>query len=528
VSGLNITYLGHAGFCVETTETIIIMDPWLSPSGAFDYSWFQYPCNHHLAAFVQEKLSDTTKKRFIYISHEHKDHFDAAFLSSLKSGDFHFIVPRFRRKELIETLSSYRAKGVIAARHGQLLHLGDVEVVLFLDDAELDRDSAILVRHDDCTFLNLNDCKLYDYLSAIKERFSKIDVFACQFSGAVWHPVCYDYSKREYERITKQKVLGKFNAVLRAIEILAPQLYIPSAGPACFLDPTLLHLNFSKNSIFTHAEDIVGFLRENGAVQDTTYSVFMPGDKINIWEGIAIEATGNRVESKNRRQYIKEYSLKYRELFEAVHKNFTEEQSNILLLKILDFYKDKLEKFALRSRISTKLYISIKELTDKFVEIDFVLGEVFVADRIVTDDYYVLSAPAWSFQRVIDDVLSWEDLMHSFRIRLRRNPDIYQPLIHGFLVVEPDDLISFCDMVLSVESFKERIEVEADGKVYLVDRVCPHQGADLSQGWIETGYLVCPRHRWRFDLANGGKCTTTNASINAIPHDIDSHHDLDA
>jgi L-ascorbate metabolism protein UlaG (beta-lactamase superfamily) len=25
-----ITYLGHAGFCVETSRSIIVMDPWLS------------------------------------------------------------------------------------------------------------------------------------------------------------------------------------------------------------------------------------------------------------------------------------------------------------------------------------------------------------------------------------------------------------------------------------------------------------------------------------------------------------------
>ena len=33
---MQITYLGHAGFCVETSRSIVVMDPWVSPTGAFD------------------------------------------------------------------------------------------------------------------------------------------------------------------------------------------------------------------------------------------------------------------------------------------------------------------------------------------------------------------------------------------------------------------------------------------------------------------------------------------------------------
>ena len=77
---MNITYLGHAGFCVETQASVIIMDPWLSAHGAFDASWFQYPKNHHMASFVQNILATSTKDKYLYISHEHRDHFDLDFL----------------------------------------------------------------------------------------------------------------------------------------------------------------------------------------------------------------------------------------------------------------------------------------------------------------------------------------------------------------------------------------------------------------------------------------------------------------
>jgi UDP-MurNAc hydroxylase len=69
-----ITYLGHAGFIVETDDAIIITNPWLSPTGAFYAAWFQLPRNHHLVSLVYEKLLDPRRSIFLYVSHEHQDH----------------------------------------------------------------------------------------------------------------------------------------------------------------------------------------------------------------------------------------------------------------------------------------------------------------------------------------------------------------------------------------------------------------------------------------------------------------------
>ncbi|ADV62129.1 Rieske (2Fe-2S) iron-sulfur domain protein [Isosphaera pallida ATCC 43644] len=42
-----------------------------------------------------------------------------------------------------------------------------------------------------------------------------------------------------------------------------------------------------------------------------------------------------------------------------------------------------------------------------------------------------------------------------------------------------------------------------DQPVILSDR-CPHAGGSLGRGWVEDGELVCPLHRWRFRLPDGG------------------------
>ena len=72
-------------------------------------------------------------------------------------------------------------------------------ITLYLDDSELNRDSAILVKAGGRSFLNLNDCRIVDALPGIARTEGSPDVFACQFSGAGWHPTCYEYPREQYE-----------------------------------------------------------------------------------------------------------------------------------------------------------------------------------------------------------------------------------------------------------------------------------------------------------------------------------------
>lgn len=50
---------------------------------------------------------------------------------------------------------------------------------------------------------------------------------------------------------------------------------------------------------------------------------------------------------------------------------------------------------------------------------------------------------------------------------------------------------------------------DADGRFGLLDRDCPHRGADLAYGRNEGDGLRCPFHGWKFDIS--GQCTETPA-----------------
>jgi 3-phenylpropionate/trans-cinnamate dioxygenase ferredoxin subunit len=55
----------------------------------------------------------------------------------------------------------------------------------------------------------------------------------------------------------------------------------------------------------------------------------------------------------------------------------------------------------------------------------------------------------------------------------------------------------------SDDSDGRRVLVRADGELFALDGVCPHQGADLAEGIVERGILWCPVHSSGFQCRTG-------------------------
>lgn len=45
--------------------------------------------------------------------------------------------------------------------------------------------------------------------------------------------------------------------------------------------------------------------------------------------------------------------------------------------------------------------------------------------------------------------------------------------------------------------------VGVNNEVFALAAKCPHAGADISQGWCKDGKLVCPYHRYSYDIQTG-------------------------
>jgi UDP-MurNAc hydroxylase len=385
----------------------------------------------------------------------------------------------------------------------------------------LNRDSGILYKSGGHSFLNLNDCKLYDELPAIVASEGSITVLACQFSGATWHPTCYEYPKAEYERISSQKMRSKFEVVARAIRQTGAQVFLPSAGPACFLDPALIHLNFEPVNIFPRNAKLLGVLEQRLSGCPTAMLDIQPGDSLQAGTTALIEGPGPRFREEHFENYIHSYAAQYQDHFAAL-----QAQGARSPLEVLEGLKEelgcKLSEFTLRDRIQICLYFSLKDVSTGMVRVDFAKNSVEIVPTVEEPDYYAISAPSWQVGRVLDRTITWEQFALTFRMRLNRQPDVYQTLIQGFLLMEPEDLNWFCKKLIEIEDKQKRCTIEAAGTRFSIDRYCPHQGADLAQGWQEDGTLwTCPRHRWQFNLDQDGRCLTTDTTIHSIRLDPD-------
>ncbi len=58
-----------------------------------------------------------------------------------------------------------------------------------------------------------------------------------------------------------------------------------------------------------------------------------------------------------------------------------------------------------------------------------------------------------------------------------------------------------------------------DGTLAAAAVVCPHEGADLSQGKVYMGAIDCPRHHYLYDLRSG----RNRYPSNVFPADLAAH-----
>ena len=55
------------------------------------------------------------------------------------------------------------------------------------------------------------------------------------------------------------------------------------------------------------------------------------------------------------------------------------------------------------------------------------------------------------------------------------------------------------------------------GRYYAMQNFCPHQNADLADGYLRDGQVFCPLHNWAFDLASGAYAFNPELKIKTFP-----------
>jgi UDP-MurNAc hydroxylase len=283
-----------------------------------------------------------------------------------------------------------------------------------------------------------------------------------------------------------------------------------------------LHINFEESNIFPQAWALTRYLDQRFPSASTAWPQLMPGDVLDVATGAVDTAGSERVNEAGFRRYVEDYAAVYAPFFQARQALYETQQPDTLLERLKESLRGKLEALELHDRVTTNLYFGFTDVPGATLRVNFPERELAICREVDETSFYQIRAPSWEVARVLEGRISWEDFAHTFRLRLTREPDIYQTIISAFIRLDPADLNRFCRKILNIENRQERIIKEANGTRYAVDRYCPHQGGDLMYGWIEDSrYLACPRHGWRYDLENEGVCPDNAGTIHAVPLEED-------
>jgi len=230
-----VTYLGHAAMMMEGGGTRILMDPWLTDP-SYHGTWWHFPP-------LEVGVRDLPRLDYLYISHEHPDHFDPPTLAQLDK-DIHVVVPRFKKRRLYDTLARLGFRQITELAYEEPFACGAQGPTLRLigPDRPWD-DSAILVQHGGTTVMNVNDCHLDEATLGRLGREHAIDLTFLTFTGASQYPACFDFplaSKIERALYSKRSHLEEF---VHWAQLLQTRRVVPAAGNHALLADDQLFLN---------------------------------------------------------------------------------------------------------------------------------------------------------------------------------------------------------------------------------------------------------------------------------------------
>ena len=451
---MDITHLGHACIRIEHQKLSLTTDPWFYP--AFLKSWFPYPDN-------REHLRTALASDYIYLSHAHEDHFDREFLKQVDPLLTSLIIPGFRSHYMEKELAKLGFSGQFAPivlSHGESTTLPTGLKLTVLTDRSHKEDSALLAETPDgFRFLDSNDCEL-----AIPDWPKDIDLLAAQFSGAFWYPQCYEFDAATMAQKCAEVRKNNLDRLVRRVTRTNAKAYMPSAGPAVFLDPALDAYN-AHGGIFPHWEEVAPRFHE-----------CLPS--VDIWPFCATFTDINDYRHARR----EEWASWYREPDDAV--GVDELASHFYRLQRNNKrFVNGWEKDVLLSASHSSWQLRLGLLRDH-------LEETF-------DPAYYLRMPPRVLRAVIDGRATWETALLSMRVGLRREPDVFDSTLMG--------LLTYGDRPIQTATMaKQRSSdelVTRDGITF--QRWCPHAGEDLTYARMEDGMIICPRHEWAWDDQTG-------------------------
>lgn len=212
----NLTFLNHSCVQLDTKSTKILCDPWFEGT-AFDNGW----------SLLHNKSHKINRLEFdyIWISHEHPDHFSIPTLSTLTEPK-QFLYQETKDKKVKQYLEK-KGHYVIELSHKKEVRVGDFLVTCLVCDGF---DSSLIVKYPSGkVVVNINDARV-DINDHVETEILPcignmgVDVLLFQFSYANWA------GNKGDTRIPfhQQKLVDRKNHF--TIDKLKPKIVVPLAS----------------------------------------------------------------------------------------------------------------------------------------------------------------------------------------------------------------------------------------------------------------------------------------------------------
>ena len=503
---MRATSLGHAGILIEAGSSKILCDPWFVP--AFFGSWFVFPRNDQLEAELLAKIESPTH---LYISHIHGDHLDEAFLASHVNRDAIVLLPDFPSHELERRLSNLGFTKFVKTENGKEIAIDtETKIAIHVETSITDGpggDSALVVSDKTARLVNQNDCRTGD-LDALRSH-GPIDLHWLQYSGAIWYPMVYEQDATTKLNLARAKVESQFARALKYVECLNARAVVPSAGPPCFLDEDLFHLNMitgNETSIFPDQTKFLERLRNLGRESDI---LAIPGTEIEISpEKINVSPPKNVDVSEiftHKEKYLRRYQADWSEWLQTEKSKWLTTSSNHqtdLVAELQAWFEPLLAICpALRAGIGANCLIRTR---DTEVLINFQEGKI---EKFIDQSFgFRFDIPRELLETIVyQKAVDWSNSFFlSCRFTAWRSGEFNEYLYNFFKSLSVERMTRAEHEAAERLNFNKDLSEEIEIGDYVMQRKCPHRQADLSVfGEIEGNTLTCSLHGWRFDLTDG-------------------------
>ena len=247
MTGMQIQFIGHSCFVLEHAGTGILCDPWFG-GRVFQDGWAHY-------SPVTTSSNDLPEVDYLWISHEHPDHFHPPTLRSIRPERRSTMTALYQ-----ETIDSRVVNYLHELGFGRVQELTsrwtamghDLEILCVPHE---EGNSWIAFRTETETILNLNDCGLRTRmeLAQVKKVVGDLDLLLTQFSYANW------VGNPNQSELREHNALEKLEMVALQCQILQPKQIIPFASQMYFCHKENFFLNDSANS----PSDAVSFLSKH-------------------------------------------------------------------------------------------------------------------------------------------------------------------------------------------------------------------------------------------------------------------------